>query len=89
MDGVLVEVGDQVHHLTLGNGVVETIEKGTARIRMNKGGGIKNMSEGGYTNGSRLFFWGEPTIIAPVKGEIAKHKKAVNLFLALKEMINE
>lgn len=69
LDGSKVAVGDSVYHITLGHGTVLTIEKNTARIKMGKGGGVKNMAEGGISGGAKVFFWGKPVIIAPKKSE--------------------
>lgn len=76
LDGSTVEKGDTVWHITLGAGTVETVEKGTARVRMGgERGYIKNMSENGMSGGQRVFFWGEPIIFAPRKNERHTEKK--------------
>lgn len=87
LDGKEIKIGDQLYHLTLGDCVVETIEKKTARLRITKGGGIKDMAEGGLIHGERLIFWGKPLIIAPVKGEEALFSASVDLFYSIKAML--
>lgn len=88
LDGSLVEKGDHVFHLTLGTGVVETVEKGTARVRMGNGGGIKNMTEGGYSRGVKVFFWSKPLVFSPKKNEEKSQKKA-QLINAIMEYIDD
>ncbi len=83
LDGSIVEKGDKVFHLTLGSGVVESVEKGTARIRMSNGGGIKNMADGGYSRGVKVFFWSKPLIFSPKKKDenTAKKEQLVNAIM--------
>lgn len=85
LDGSQLEVGDSVYHLTLGKGIVETIEKGTARVKMNAGGGIKNMSENGYLGGEKVFFWSKPVVVVPKKGE---SEQATRLATVLRQLLD-
>ncbi len=88
LDGDVVKKGDKVFHITLGTGTVETVEKGTARVRMGNGGGIKNMAEGGYSRGEKVFFWGKPLIFSPKKNE-EKTKKKEQVIEAIMEYLDE
>lgn len=85
LDGSQLEIGDSVYHLTLGHGIVQTIEKGTARVKMGKGGGIKNMSENGIIGGEKVFFWSKPVVIVPRKGEAAQ---ATQLASVLRQLLD-
>lgn len=86
LDGSQLAVGDSVYHITLGHAVVQTIEKGTARVKMGKGGGIKNMAENGYLGGEKVFFWSKPVVIVPKKGEAEQATKLASVLRQLLDL---
>lgn len=89
LDGDIVEVGDYVHHITMGSGIVETIYEGTARVRMQRGKGILNMGEGGITAGKKLFYWSDPILLIPRKDQRAVLDEATELMAVATQLAQQ
>lgn len=71
LDGEVLNVGDDVYHITMGYGKVETIRDNQARVRMQRGGGVINVSNNGKISGVKVIFWREPIFIVPSKDQDA------------------
>lgn len=89
LDKDTVVVGDTLYHLTLGYGTVQTIRDGTARIKMQRGGGIINMGENGTVRGTKVFYWGSPILITPRKNQKANLDIASDVLVATLSLIEE
>lgn len=80
LDGDELLINDRVFHITAGGGVVETIEKGNARVRMDSGG-ILNMGEDGYVGKKKVFFWSNPIYFYPRKNGMRQYELTSEMLL--------
>lgn len=78
LDGIEVQKGDRIYHISAGYGTVETIAHGTARVRM-ESGGVLNMGENGVNGLRKQFYWYEPVMFVPQKGKRKLQQKAIHI----------
>lgn len=89
LDGYIVEVNDYLYHITLGGGTVETIHDGIARVRMQRGKGIVNMTDGGISGGKKVFYWSDPILLIPRKNQKAVLDEATQLMAIATQLAQE
>ena len=69
MDGSTPSIGDRVHDILLGSGVIRRIHLSTAEIEVTFGGSTITYSSTGHLGDRRRLDWENPIQVLPRKGE--------------------